>query len=106
MRHDIDTIRNISTAVLWKIDDDVAAGVPFPEAKDKAIKHASKSWSYLIPETREAIFQLCYSIGPADLSKRTIAILKEDFRKDIEKYRGYPMGRIERAFYWLTGMSF
>ena len=38
MRHDIEFIRDIATSVLWRIDDEVARGVPFPEAKATAIK--------------------------------------------------------------------
>ncbi|MAW86511.1 MAG: hypothetical protein CMJ42_08290 [Phyllobacteriaceae bacterium] len=106
MRHDIEFIRDIATSVLWRIDDEVARGVPFPEAKATAIKHASKSWKYMSPHTKDAVFKVCYSFAPSDLSKRTMRAVTDKLRNDVEEYRGKPMGRIERAFFNWTGMCF
>lgn len=105
-RTDIELIRDIATAVLWRIDDQVAEGVPFEDAKESAIKTASRSWVALPADTREALHDVCQSIGPPDLSARTIGAVRARFADAIAKARGRPMGLIERMFFALTGRTF
>lgn len=97
-------VANIATAVKWRAEELIEAGMPFDEAKRQAIAKAEPTWKHLLPEIRQAALNVCHSIGPADLSKRTHRIVKARFLADVEAHRGHKAGRIERAFFAVTGM--
>lgn len=99
-------IADVATALKWKVEEDVEAGKPFDQARAARIKQAEVAWTGLTPDMAQAVRGVCWSIDLPDLSPRTHRAVKDRVRTLIEAHRGRPLGRIERALYNLTGMTF
>lgn len=99
-------IQEIATSVKWAIEIDVEAGKAFGQAKVDRIKQAEATWTHLTPYMRQAVSNVCWSIAPADLSRRTHRAVKARMLAEIEWHRGYKAGAIERLLFRVSGHVF
>lgn len=100
----LDLIREIATATKWAIEIDMEAGKPFEQAKRDRIKQAEIAWKGLTPDMAQAVRNVCWSIAPIDLSRRTHRAVKDQLRQSIEEARGKPLNWMDRLLFRLTGM--
>lgn len=105
-RWQVELVHNASEAVRWRICEMVQRGTPFHEAKERAIRQASASWRGFGPEVAEGINRVVSSYRLSDLDKPALRRVRERSLVQIEVMRGRKAGRIERALFRLTGLSF
>lgn len=103
-RWELRFIADLATAVKWQVEADVEAGVPFDQAKRGRIEQAAPSWKHLSPQVRQAVSDVCWSISPSDLSKRTIRIGMGRIREMIEQDRGDRLGWFDSLLFRLFGV--
>ena len=107
MKLNLEFVRDCATAVLWRIEDLLMnERISFENAKARAIKEAEPVWRGLDPDTRADVRAVAHSLERGDLSPTVRRLLDDRILKDIEELRGWPAGRIERWFYYLTGLVF
>lgn len=105
-RSQVELAHNTATAVRWRIDDYVRKGMPFEQAKAKAISQAAPAWKGFTPDVEEAVRRIVESFTYQDLDRRIHTQHIDEGLASIERSRGYEAGRIERWLYRWTGMVF
>jgi len=99
---DVEFVRQIATAVLWKTEEYVEEGMPFDDAKALAVKRAASSWRHLTKERRDAVLAVCNGIALSDLSDRCRSVMEMRHRRALEATGR--LGWFGRSLLRLTGL--
>lgn len=81
-------------------------GKTFADAKAEIVKRARSVYKFSRPELYEGYMRCVRDVQFSDMPRDIFAKIEDDFLASIEKLRGKKAGRIERAFYHMTGMTF
>lgn len=100
----LEFVSNLSTVILWRVEDHVRHGMGFEAAKELAIKESSRHWKYLSPRAKADALRVARSIKPSDMHANMRRLYFDRHLADIERVRGRPAGRIERLFFRVTGL--
>jgi hypothetical protein len=105
-RWQVDLVHKAAEAVRWRISDLVDGGMSFEDAKAAAIKQARPSWRGFSPEVAEGVRRVVTSYRLADVEPAVKKHLHARTLVEIETMRGRKAGRIERAIWRVTGLTF
>jgi hypothetical protein len=105
-RWQVELVHKAAEAVRWRISDLVHHGMSFEDAKATAIKQARPSWRGFSPEVAEGVRRVTASYRLGDVERSVKKHLHSRALVEIETMRGKKAGRIERAIWRVTGLTF